>query len=642
VDFFSSQDQARRNTGLLVLLFVVAVVCLILLTNLAIAASLWFFEQQPATVAEGGRGLFAHMDGERFAIIGAFVCAGVALASLYKVVQLGGGGKSVAEAMGGRRLVFNTEVGAERRLLNVVEEMAIASGTAVPPVYVMDGEQGINAFAAGYAPADAVIGVTRGCMEQLSRKELQGVIAHEFSHILNGDMRLNLRLIAILNGILFIGIIGRILMRSASSRRYSSRRGNNGLPVILLGLALCAIGYIGVLFGSLIKAAVSRQREFLADASAVQFTRDPSTIADALKRIGGYPVGSRIASPQAEEISHLFFGQAIASGFMSLMATHPPLPERIRRVQPGWRGEYLASGTAGAVHDAPLVSGFTGEEVQTTYQEPAPDKALPVGDGELDYALFLLGMIPDELKQAAREPYSARAVIFALLVANDTAVAREQSRLLEDQQGLEVTQLSFDLHKHLQAFDKRARLPLIELAIPALKELSPQQYQAFNRSVVGLAKADERIGLFEWMLYRLSCFYLRPDFEKGKRSAPRIKNLQKVSEEIAVLLSAVARYGHDNECEAEAAFVSATRNLDVQGLSLMEESEIGLQRLSGSLDKLASLYPLQKPQVLKACIISIKADRQVTAVEAEFLQMVASILDCPVSPLYAGQPIEQV
>ncbi len=284
---------------------------------------------------------------EFFIVTSGSVLLVITIGSLYKMTMLSGGGESVALALGGRKVPANTRDLAERILLNVVEEMALASGTPVPPVYIMDDEEGINAFAAGTTPQNAVIGITRGAILTLKRDELQGVIAHEFSHILNGDMRLNIRLMGLLHGILVLALIGYMVLRIVgnSPGRVSTRRSsddNKGaggliLAILAAGVALLIIGYVGVFFAHLIKSAVSRQREFLADASAVQFTRNPSGIADALKKIGGWSKSSKITSPRAEESSHMFFGSAM---MLSFFATHPPLAQRIQRIDPNFKGNF--------------------------------------------------------------------------------------------------------------------------------------------------------------------------------------------------------------------------------------------------------------------------------------------------------------
>ena len=351
-DFFENQDAAERNTSRLVWLFALAVIA-IALTLYALAVVVTGVQgQDPRTGALQVALLWWNPELLSLVALGVLIVVGGG--SLYKISQLRAGGKVIAEQLGGRLLHPDTTDRHERILLNVVEEMAIASGTPTPPVYLLPDEQGINAFAAGFSPNDAVVGVTRGAVLALSRDELQGVIAHEFSHILNGDMRLNIRLMGVLHGILIIGIIGYFLLRSAMFSSLGRRsRDNNGMIFLGLGIGLIVIGSLGTFFGNWIKASVSRQREYLADASAVQFTRNPLGIAGALKRIGGFAEGSKLASPNAPEASHLFFGQALRGGLSSIFATHPPLGERIKRLDPSFQGDFesyattAAEGTAG-------------------------------------------------------------------------------------------------------------------------------------------------------------------------------------------------------------------------------------------------------------------------------------------------------
>ena len=341
MNFFEQQDKARRNTKKLILLLVLAVVSLIAITSLFFAFFFYYLESNStghlsAPPAGGFWVQLIHsVPPQTFVWIALGISAVVLAGSIFKYLQLQSGGRAVAQAMGGHPILANTQDLDERKILNVVEEMSIASGTCVPPVYLIE-DSAINAFAAGFKPQDAVIGITRGSIKLLSRTQLQGVIAHEFSHIYHGDMRINMRLIAILHGILLLGLIGEFLLRSNTQRRSSK---NNGKGAILgFGLGLVIIGYAGTFFGNLIKAAVSRQREFLADASAVQFTRDPEGIAGALKKIGAHSMGSHLENAHAAEFSHMYFGQGINT-YLELMATHPPLDERIKRIQPYWNGK---------------------------------------------------------------------------------------------------------------------------------------------------------------------------------------------------------------------------------------------------------------------------------------------------------------
>src|SRR5277367_6271665 len=336
MDFFERQDKARKKTKWLVIYFILAVAAMIVaiyIASLLIFSGVQlhqhrFNDEQPQ---------FDLWNPQIFLAVALGTIAIILIGSSYKTMALAAGGSAVSEMMGARLVSANTTDPDERKLLNVVEEMAIASGVPVPQVYVMDDEDGINAFAAGHKPGDATVTVTRGCMKLLSRDELQGVIGHEFSHILNGDMRLNLRLMGTIFGILCLAIIGRILLQTA--RGGGRSRGQNPLPI--LGLTLLIIGYIGVFFGRLIQAAVSRQREFLADASSVQFTRNPGGITGALKKIGGLgEMGSRLSHAHSEELSHMFFGNGISEPFIGLLETHPPLTDRIKAIDPNFDGNF--------------------------------------------------------------------------------------------------------------------------------------------------------------------------------------------------------------------------------------------------------------------------------------------------------------
>ena len=352
MNFFQSQAKARSQTNRLVLLFVLAVISLIVLTNLLVMGLFGYFglEGQAITLAY----IKDQFDWQKFLTISVVVIIFVAIGSIYKLMSLRKGGRVVAEALGGKLINQNTDNLQYRILLNVVEEMAIASGTPVPLVFVLKDESAINAFAAGFSTKDAVIGVTQGALDCFSRDELQGVIAHEFSHIVNGDMRINMRLMGILHGIMLLGLLGYYIMRVSGG----SNRSKNSGKLVFLGLGLVVIGYGGMFFGNAIKASVSRQREYLADASAVQFTRDDQGIANALKKIGGYSKGSKLESPEAQSISHAFFSNALTNKFSSLFATHPPLPKRIKQIEPNWSGKFE---TVNVTNRPPLLGGGRSE-----------------------------------------------------------------------------------------------------------------------------------------------------------------------------------------------------------------------------------------------------------------------------------------
>lgn len=650
MNFFEQQDIARRNTGRLVLLFALAVLCICALTVLLVALLFGF--------AGEGR-----LSPAPLAIVALITLAVIGLTSLFKIVQLrSSGGPGIAEHLGGTLIHPDASDPVERKVLNVVEEMAIASGTPVPPVYLMHNERGINAFAAGYTPNDAVIGVTRGCAELLSRDELQAVVAHEFSHIFNGDMRLNIRLIGVLQGILMIGMIGYYILRSAlymPRRRASKESGGAAIALLALGGGLVVIGSAGTFFGSLIKAAVSRQREFLADASAVQFTRNPSGIAGALKKIGGATRRAYLTSPNATQVTHMLFGQGVAIGFNALFATHPPLEQRIRRVEPGWDGafprvgpppisdERLAEARARRAETdvrpaaiAAMAAAAPAASVPVAaYSTAALDRAInhigAPSEGHIRYAARLLADIPPELSAIARDPCSARAIVFALLLSPDPAVRASQLTTVAERAGRPIAQQADALAPTLAALETRLRLPLIDLLIPTLRTISPEQYASFRAVTVSLIEADRRIEVFEWVLLRIVERHLDAHF--GSAAPPRTRHyaIHALADPCEMLLSVLVRAGHPDEPGAQRAFNHAAATLPELTISLNTPQNCNLLNLGRALDELARTAPKVKRRIIMAALAAINADETVTAREAELLRGIADALDCPIPPILA-------
>lgn len=645
MNFFEHQDRARRNSRYLVLLLAAAVVSLVSITTLLIATLVYFGGEQQQPMQNHWQGIMHALSPTAFFWIALGVSGVVLLGSLFRYVQLRAGGKAVAESMGGRLLSNSTRDIDEQKILNVVEEMAIASGTAVPPVYLIE-EESINAFAAGYRPQDAVIGITRGCIQNLSRDELQGVIAHEFSHVFHGDMRINMRLISLLYGILVIGLIGEFLIRIAGNRSgRRSSKDNSPAAILALGVGLLVIGYTGIFFGNLIKAAVSRQREFLADASAVQFTRNPEGIAGALKKIGGNAYGSRLHHAHAAEFSHMYFGEGVKS-FLNLMATHPPLAERIKRIQPNWDGEftsgmYIRSQATASPAVAEATAGFasasdsnnatqTGATTPTTQVdiEQAINQIAQPTRAQVDYAQACLAELTSDLYLATHESFSARAIIFGLLMDRADPIANQQMALLAKHLGdVEFQQLK-PLIISSASTSPKLRLPLIELSLPALKQLSAAQQADFLQCVNLLIGADQKTSLMEWSLHRIVVHGLNPP-----ASLERNHKLIQLKKECGVLLSMLAQAGSREIATAQAAFRRAELELKIGELEFLPSGSIRKPQLDNALDQLNRLRPLQKPQLLKALALCILHDEHVSIVEAELFRAIADSLDCPVPPL---------
>jgi Zn-dependent protease with chaperone function len=645
MDFFQSQEVARRKTGRLVLFFVLAVIAIIASVHLlavGIFAILSNQAENPPALAQ------VALDPRLIGAVAGLTLLLIVGAAMAKIAELSRGGAVVAESLGGRLLEHDNATQDESRLLNVVEEMSIASGLPTPQVYLLDKEQSINAFAAGYTPADAAVGVTRGCVEQLSRDELQGVIAHEFSHILNGDMRLNIRLIGMLQGIMVLGIVGYYMLRMArfSGVRSSGRSGKgNSTPAVMMlgGLGLMVVGSVGTFFGTLIKSAVSRQREFLADASAVQFTRNPSGIADALKRIGGLSAHAEIEHPNAPQASHMFFGQAVTVGFNALFATHPPLPERIRRIEPGWDGKFLPARTSARFAEArrPGVIGLAGA--------PAPRSATPtsvraiVGQPTSEH-LALASTIIDRLRgpltEAMREPFGAWAAVYAAILSNDAKVRAAQ--LAGVSQGPErfVSAEVDRLARSAADLPSPERFAIFELAAPALRRMTREQYQVFKSGLERLALADDELSLFEWAAGRALGRLLEANFTDARPTRVRYYSLTRLGSPCSALLSALAYVGARTQADAERAFRAAAAELpDVSGLELLPPGRVTPTDLDGALDELAAVAPKCKSALIQGACRAIASDQNITPREYELLRAIAAALDCPMPPLLPGQSV---
>lgn len=623
MDFFEAQNLARRNTRFLLLLFLLAVASLIILTNLLIFVFVNF--QDSAHIAMGQY----YFSWEVFFTSTCGVVLLITLASLFRLLSLRKGGAVIAELMDGELLVNAQGDLNKHKLLNVVEEMAIASGTPVPPVYLI-GDPAINAFAAGYSPGDAVIGVTHGAMENLTRDQLQGVIAHEFSHILNGDMRLNIRLMGILYGILMLALVGRTILRGVRVR--GRGRGRAGTTILVLGAGLMMVGYLGQFFGNLIKAAVSRQREFLADASAVQFTRNPEGIADALKRIGGYKIGSVLQHPESAEISHTFFSEGVSFSFASLMATHPPLPERIKRIEPLWNGGFLESTPPEPPTSAGSTEGVMG--FSSSVNIDADEVLNHIGNpqqSQVDLARQIIAALPDDYTAAAREPYSARALVYLLMLNQSNEARTQQLSHLKASSDLGVYDALEELISHEHLLNPEMKLPLLEIALPTLRQLSYAQYKMFMANLDVLIRADGRVGLSEWAVLKMISKHLGEVFE-AKHTRVRHDTLESVRSHCEVLLSLLAYCDKQSGVSPDVAFVAGKSELGLE-VQLKDKKDLNFKKMNAALDALAELHPLRKPKLIKACIKTISADQVVSVIESELLRTIADTLECPMPPM---------
>jgi len=635
MNFFEYQDKARRSTRWLILVFILAVIAIVAVIDLALLTVFGLgnvdFQQvgfMGAVTAPANLPLLAGGAIATTSVIG--------LASLFKTMALRGGGGQVARDLGGTLVDADTRDVRRRRLRNVVEEIALASGVPVPEIYVLEEESGINAFAAGYTPADAAIAVTRGTLETLKRDELQGVIAHEFSHVLNGDMRINIRLMGALFGILLLALIGRrVLIHS----RFAGGRGKDGAPLILIALAVTAVGYVGLFFGRWIKAALSRQREYLADASAVQFTRDPNGIGGALKKIAVYSDGSYLRA-DTEEVSHMLFG----NGRKALMfATHPPILDRIRRIEPGFQQEELE------VLAARIIRDRVREEEEAARQA----EAAPSGRGALDAGGILQGIghpqferilmaaalaagLSENVRQAAHSTEWAPEVIFYTLLDDDRAIREEQLLAIARQMGSESESQVRALLSASGPVKAEHRLPVVEMAFPALKRRPPDFIEKVLRTVEALAMADEQVDVFEFLIARMIKRDLWEASNPHSARSSGSRTLEDLRTEAGTVLAILARHGHDRPQDALAAYRAGMEMVGGEQPELEQAVPADwAAALDAALPKLDQLRPKDKQRLVEALIAVALHDQEFRATELELLRVVCELIHVPL-PMLTG------
>lgn len=627
-DFFARQENARRNTGYLLFLFTLAVIAVVLGVYLVVAFSLWFSDFIHGRVA-------TLWDAQVFFWCSAVSLSFIAAISVWKMTELREGGAAIAKALGARLVPPQTSEPRERLLRNVMEEMAIASGIPVPDLFLLEHERGINAFAAGFGTSDAVICVTRGALELLTRDELQGVMAHEFSHILNADILLNLRLLGWLGGIQAVGQTGKAMLEGM---RHAGRRAHGG--ALFAGLALYTVGYLGHFLAQLIKSAVSRQREYLADASAVQFTRNPGGLAGALKKIGGLATGSHLQHPRAGEMSHMFFGNGISDAWLSSLDSHPPLQERIKLLEPRFDGVFPK------VTPLPIPVGEVAQppkrptQVQPDQQySGAAINALLNSIGEpmqqhLALAGRLLSELPDELLAATRDPATARAVIYGLLLNSDEETRKRQLEAVATLEGDRLVQEVMKLAPELRLLPPQARLPLLDLSLPALRRLNAEEFARLKKAADALAATDRRLSVFELALRHLMLRHLQPHFFPSPLRSVQIYGVRGVQKECSCILSTMARVGNKEESAAAEAFAKGVSVLNEPKaeFAFLSGAECSSKALTAALSALDGASPLIKRKLLGACLQCVVHDQVVNVDEVELFRAVADAIGCPVPP----------
>jgi Zn-dependent protease with chaperone function len=637
MNFFEHQDRARRQSRWLIVVFVLAVLAIVVAIDAIVLLTLGVSSAQSGTetlsaaeMVRANGGLLAGAAIGTVSVIG--------LASLFKTASLRSGGGQVARQLGGTLVESDPRDRNRRRLRNVVEEIALASGVPVPEIYVLEQESGINAFAAGYSPSDAAVAVTRGALEKLSRNELQGVIAHEFSHILNGDMRINIRLMGALFGILLLALIGRrVLIHSHLAGRGS--RDKNGAAILLIAFGLTAIGYIGLFFGRWIKAAVSRQREYLADASAVQFTRDPESIGGALKKIAVYSESSYLDA-DSEEVSHMLFGDGRK---MMMFSTHPPLNERIRRVDPDFQPGDLDRLAAKILQERKREQEAAQSREKAA--EPASRGVFDAGNiidqiGNPDWermlmAAALAASIPDNIRQAAHSTEWAPEVLFYSLLDRDEELRERQLLVVARRMGSDSESQVRALLKSGGVARPEQRLPLLEVAFPALKRRPPDFVARVLETANALIEVDGKVDVFEYLLARVITLQLQESRQPHRVKVAGRKGLAALQTEAVQVMAVLADHGHDDEENRLAAFRAGLVSLGLDPSTAPPASDEWVRMLDRALPRLDELKSADKEKLVRALAAVVLHDGRMVASELELLRAVCDLIHVPL-PLLTG------
>lgn len=671
MDFFEAQERAKTRSHLLIFYFAAATALIVLLVYLAVTAGFFFYHNY--TGSEATASLFS---APRFFTTLGIVIPLIGLGSLWRIMDLSSkGGPGIAESLGGRLIAASTKRPSERQLRNIVEEMSIASGVPIPQVYILDHESGINAFAAGYTLDDAAIAVTQGAIEQLDRDELQGVIAHEYSHILNGDMRLSTQLSGWIFGIMVLSSLGRGFWRiiggseGSSTRRSRRRRGiyvgggsssrgsrssdNKGggagaiiLAVIIVAILITVIGYVGEFFAKLIQAAVSRQREYLADAAAVQFTRNPEGIGNALRRIGGYSSSSLIENVNANQFSHTFFSSSLDGG-ASFFATHPALDDRISRILTSWNGDFLSPRPRKTRKKA-----LTENKPQTQAKNILNPKQATQFDSLLNAGFFMSALgtlkasgqdysqktreyLQNSLPELFQDSENAPKVLLALLYEKESYTSHRQMEIISDYLGEEPSAV-IAYTDQLKILNRSERLILLELITPQLQEaIPPHEIDTFIECIEDLIEADNKLTTFE-----LACFHItRKRLGAVEYPVNHKPSMGEILRSANILASRLASETELGSSDSSELIQSASRQSPYFMNQLKATEAFEDKELHTAFEHLAhSPLGIQK-QFLEVCERIIVADQKVTSNEAELFRAITIALGLPIAPIFADAAI---
>ncbi len=632
MNFFEHQDKANKKTKQLVFLFILGLLFTLLAVNAVIYGALY-------VASLDNPNLMFMMAEPIWLYISCLFIVVMFLGTVIKMLQISSGGLSIAKMVNARSLEEGPQSLEEQRFQNVVEEMAIASGTPVPQLFIMDDES-INAFVAGTKPEDTVMVVTTGALQALNRDELQAVVGHEFSHIFNGDMKISLKLMGVLGGILIIGKIGHMILRArwySSGSRSSNQKGNGLAFILIAGIGLLVVGYVGLFFGRMMKAAVSRQRELLADACSVQFTRNPHGLASAFRVMQAHEQGTHLKTKHVEDISHMCFGEAQWVMFGSLLATHPPLEARIKAIDPNDMYGILPRTNMQVDDESKKEDRHIGLDkflpmmgagiLNTNAQAIEASIAAP-GDEHVAYAIALAAAIPDPIRAAARQSSQVEALLYSLFLyqSND-----EQEKALASMTSVDIVQ-QMEAHKAmLTLMEHVSFLPILDLSLQSFNRLEDKKKkEIFNHCCQLLEKGPGSP-------FHFALLTIIENQIKAKDVKPSIVKIEVVIKEITYVLAVLLAHSGQTQAEQQICFKQVLKKITSRNIAYPRLDTLNYTTLSKALNRLNLVTPIGKELVIKACIQCVMNDGKLIAQEGELLRAICEALGCPLPPILSQQ-----
>ena len=653
MDFFSRQNDAQARSRAFFTAFFPAVFLAVVILYFVITACMVTMGILPSIIYGYPQKILSLRP---FLIVGS-VISGIIFFISWRTIRTikKGGGAYIAQVMGGELLETPKDL-KETQIINVVEEMAVASGLPRPRIYIFPNEFSINAVTAGLDHDDAIIALTCGAVTHLSRDELQCVVAHEFAHILNGDYALNLTMAGWLSGLLFFSVKGLELLSvtSDAANKYinNTKQGDVGalLLITIVGVILYVGGGIGKLGAELVQAAISRQREYMADAFAVQFTRNPASLAGALKKIAGYPRRGTIKNSRALMMKSFFIASPTQS--QDLWQTHPPLEERITTLDPHWDGKIVPIELPPIPQRNYSILGHDGLGATTGGQHQLMETAekLPTGwPGALVLGLLATGSggirqknligqgmtaatslckeIPAKLLKATTEPAFADPLIAAIFCRNADFKAAHLE-IIRSGLGPEAAAWAEDFQPLMA---DSFRLPLLSLATPALKAFNAEQRLRLAKTIKELIEADGKLDLFEiaaWQILKKHLGLTKPkSYSYQSGLAGLAGSIQK---DAVTIVSAMAHLGSDSREKAEAAFaVGMTHFTQWPSFDLLPSDAVTSKELALALDRFSGVSEKIKNTLVLATVGAALHDHQITQKEYELLRALAAALDIP-------------